>query len=61
MFGLSAIIVSAVNNAIAYNEWFNSLTDEQKQKEIELQKENLSHKRALEIANISRPRNFWGQ
>ncbi len=65
MFGISQIAASILASSIDYNKWLNSLPeteakDIQQKNEIEY-KEYQEHKKALEIANASRPRNFWGQ
>ena len=68
MFGLSAIVgeISLIRDrAIAEQKYIDSLPDEEKkvylakrEKERELE---LAHKRALEVAEAGRPRNFWGK
>jgi hypothetical protein len=66
MFGtICGTVATMIKAAKARQEWLGSLPPEEAAKiraqdELEYQ-ENLKHRRALEIAEASRPRNFWGK
>jgi hypothetical protein len=57
-------IVAAMESLKAREEWINSLPVEEAEKIREQDRlrfeENEKHRKALEIANASRARNFWG-
>ena len=65
MFGSAASSLAGMieRNRVREN-WLNSLPKEESDKiraeDARVVNENLEHKRALEIANAGRPRNFWG-
>jgi hypothetical protein len=64
MFGYSSII-GMIESYKKREAWIKTLP-EQKQEKIRSQdaqeaRENLAHKRALEVAEAGRARNFWGK
>ena len=66
MLGLiAAKICSVVAEAKAREEWLNSLPKEEADKiraeDAAKAREQELHRRALEIAEAGRPRNFWGK
>ena len=66
MFGLIAeIVCSMVAEAEARKKWLDSMPKEEADKiraeDVRIARENEIHRRALEIANAGRARNFWGK
>ncbi len=54
-----------VEEAKAREEWLNSLpkdeADRIRAEDVERRREKLLHRRAIEVAEAGRPRNFWGK
>ena len=66
MFGLiAAKVCSSIAEAKARQEWLDSLPKEKADKiradDARTARENELHRRAIEIAEAGRPRNFWGK
>lgn len=66
MLGLiAAKVCSLVAEARARQEWLDSLPKEEADKirseDVRIARENELHRRALEIAEAGRARNFWGK
>jgi len=68
MFGILGAVVCELQRAIAENEAFKKMCDELPKEQADAlraerkakQEAELKHRQALEIANASRARNFWG-
>ena len=62
MIGIGPFIVqAAIAAAMAEQEYIKNLPEDEQKKYWQNREKELEHKRALEIANASRPRNFWGK
>ncbi len=67
-FGAAIAIASAIRIAEeieARNKWLDALSEAEQDKireqDKEVARQNLLHRRAIEVAEAGRPRNFWGQ
>jgi hypothetical protein len=62
---ITSKICSIVAASKARNEWLDSLPKEEankiREEDARIALENERHRRALEIADAGRPRNFWGK
>jgi hypothetical protein len=63
--GVISAIMAIDEERKAFNAYLKTLPED-KAKELKLQREERlmredEHRKALELANASRPRNFWGQ
>lgn len=58
---IAAGIASAIDAQKAFDKYLSTLTEEERKECLKKIEEQKQHERALEIANASRPRNFWGQ
>ena len=66
MFGLFASMVAqALAERKAFNEYIATLPDKEREELLariaEKAKENEAHRKAIEIAEAGRARNFWGK